>query len=238
MGKTPQQWQQEMFEDTDRFLETVKRIERIRQRLSPLTKVFISEFGIRWQQEDVNTFAPLRGGKSSSEDPKIPDVYWTLGASVFAYGYLGAIREGVDLVAAAELVNYPGQLAGTNLIHWNTGEPNAVYRVVKMLHDEVRPGAKLVQTAVKGDGLAAQAFQTLHGRSKLLLINKTSESLRVRIKGMASADARSADAITDSSKPRRADLNGDEVMLRPHAVTIVIGATTPKMVEKVRSQSR
>ena len=105
-GKTPRQWQQEMFEDTDRFLETVKRIERIRKRLSPQTKTFISEFGMRWAEEDTNTFAPLRGEKSSYADPKIPEGYWTLGA---AYGYLGAIREGVDMLAAAELVDYPGK---------------------------------------------------------------------------------------------------------------------------------
>lgn len=225
-GKTPQQWQEDMFEQTDRFLLNVKRIERIRTRLSPTTKTFVSEFGVRWQPEDDNTFAPLKGGKASSEDPAIPDGYWTLSASVFAYGYLGALREGVDLFAAAELVNYPGQLAGTTLIHWRTGEPNAVYRVVKMLHEELPSGGMLLQTEVKGQDLEAQAFRTPRGE-RVLLINKTLAPITITLSGLSGATLVAVDQTTNSSPPRQEAIEGGKIVLRPQAVAIV----SPKLLE-------
>ena len=219
-GKTLPEWQHDMFAEADRFVETIKRIERIRNRLSPQTKTFISEFGMMWGEELKNVSAEMEGREPSYPSGNIPPEYWTLGASVFAYGYLGAIRAGVDMLAAAELVDYPHQMAGTNLLDWNTGEPNALYRVVKLLHEELPPGTKLMKTTVQSKEVEAQAFQAPESR-KLLLINKTASPVLVSIANATGATAVTVDRSTGSSPPREQTLHSDDVPLGPQAVTIV-----------------
>jgi len=223
-GSTLPDWQRDMFADADRFVHTMRKIERIRQRLSPRTKTFISELGAMWGPETENVGAAMKGGKSDFSDPRIPDEYWTLAASVFAYGYLGAIREGVDMVAAAELVDYPGQFAGTNLIHWETGEPNAVYRVVKLLKEEIPPGAQLLQTRTHGRSIEAQAFMTPQGR-KLLLINKTAQQVQVTPGALSDGTVKSVDMTTRSAAPREYVLEAD-LVLQPQSVTLISSSST------------
>ena len=229
--QTPLQWQESMFAETDVFLGYVKRIEGIRQRLSPATKTFISEFGVMWDEEVVNTFASFNGtGTTSHADPAIPEQFWTLAASVHAYGILGAMRRGVDLIAAAELVDFPGQFAGTNLIHWRTGEPNAVYRVVKMLHEQFQPGDRLVLTQVTGAAVDAQAFATPRGR-KLLLINKKAQPVTVSVSGMSGGQAEWVDMHSGSRPPSKGSISGNEIVLGPQAVMVLtapLGAATGK----------
>lgn len=217
-GRNLQDWQHDMFADADRFLHTVTQIERIRKRLSPETKTFISELGIMSGDEAAN-MAAAQSGLKPYQLPDIPKEYWTLGASVFAYTYLGTIREGVDMVGASELVDYPGNVAGTTLIDWNTGEPNAVYRVVKLLHDALPQGAQLVRTQVTGEEVAAQGF-VVSTEKKLLLINKSREAVRVKITGAGGARMRTVDLGTGSAPAREGQWDNDEVILQPHAVVI------------------
>ena len=219
-GRTLQQWQHDMFADTDRFLHTVKQIERIRKRLSPDTKTFISELGIGSGDETAN-MAAAQNGLGPYQLPDIPKEYWTLGASVFAYAYLGTIREGVDLVGASELVDYPGNVAGTTLIDWRTGEPNAVYRVVKLLHDALPPGARLVRTKVRGEEVEVQGFE-VSGDKKLLLINKSLKTVRVTIQGVSGAKTTTVDIGTGSAPPREGNSDHEDIVLQPQAVVIAV----------------
>ena len=219
-GRTLQEWQHDMFADADRFLVTVQQIERIRKRLSPDTKTFISELGIMSGDEAASA-AAARKGLSTYQLPSIPREYWTLGASVFAYSYLDAVREGVDMVAASELVDYPGNVAGTTLIDWKTGEPNAVYRVVKLLHDTLPQGAQLVRTSVKGGGVEAQGFE-VSTEKRLLLINKSLETINVKIHGASDARTSTVDIGTGSAPPREGRWDHDEIMLPPQAVVIAV----------------
>ena len=59
---------------------------------------------------------------------------------MWAYTYAHLAEIGVDIVGAAELIDYPGQFAATTLVDWETGKPNARYWVVKLLHDNFGPG--------------------------------------------------------------------------------------------------
>jgi hypothetical protein len=217
---TPAQWQEEMFEEADRFLTTVRQVERIRHRLSPSTKTFVNEFGFGWGPEEEKLLTAVKSGKTDSSEPNIPKEYWDLAASVFAYVYLGTLRAGVDVLAAAELVDYPGQFAGTNLIHWRTGDPNPVYRVVKLLHEQLAPGVQLMHTAIQDDGVDAQAFDTREGR-KLLVINKTRNAHSVRVAAAGGAVALAVDPATGGGEPRREMITSDDLVLRPHAVTLI-----------------
>lgn len=219
-GRTLAERQERMLASADAFFRTVHRIELIRRRLSPGTRTFVSELGLFWGEEFDDVGLRMAGKKIPVRDPKIPDEFWPLGGSLWAYGFLGLVREGVDLVAAAELVDYPSQLAGTNLLDWNTGKPNAVYRVVKLLHDELPPGAKLLQTTIEGSGLAAQGFDTPQGR-KILLINKTMQPMSVRIEDASTAFVRTVDKTTGSAAPRVDKLTKDGLDLQPMATAIV-----------------
>ncbi len=218
-GGTPAQWQREMFEEADRFGITMRKIEMIRHRLSPQTKTYVSEFGFQWGPETAKVVEGLNGAPTDSSEPNIPKEYWDLAGSVMAYVYLEAIRAGVDLFAASELVDYPGQLAGTNLIHWQTGEPNSIYRVIKLLHEQIPAEGKLLQTEVAGEGIEAQAFETAEGR-KLLLINKTRELHRLHVEGAKGAVAVIVDP-TPSGQPRRKRLQASDLLLQSHAVMVL-----------------
>ena len=222
-GETLQQWQHDMFADADRFLHTMHQIEQIRRRLSPDTKTFIGELGIMSGDEAANQTA-AQSGLRPYHFSNIPKEYWTLGASAFAYAYLGAVREGVDMVGAAELVDYPGNVAGTTLIDWNTGEPNAVYRVVKLLHDSLPQGARLVKTTVKGEKLEGQGFEVSRQR-QLLLINKSMETIEVKIPGASGALTNTVDISTESAPPRAGRWDREEIVLQPHAVVIAVWPT-------------
>lgn len=219
-GRTLQDWQHDMFADADRFLHTVQQIERIRKRLSPETKTFISELGVMSGDEVANESA-AQNGLRPYQLPNIPQEYWTLGASVFAYAYLGTIREGVDLVGASELVDYPGNVAGTNLIDWNTGEPNAIYRVVKLLHDALPAGAQLVRTSVTGEEVEAQGFEVSTHKT-LLLINKSLKTVTVKIPGAGGARTSTVDIGTGAAFPRGSQWDNDAVILEPHAVVVAV----------------
>ncbi len=218
-GATVEQWQRDMFDEADRFGVTMRKIQMIRDRLSPSTKTFVSEFGFQWGPEAEKADAGLTGAPTDSRDPRIPKEYWDLAGSVIAYVYLEAIRAGVDLFAASELVDYPGQMAGTNLIDWKTGEPNSVYRVVKLLHEQSLGQGNLVQTHVTGKTVEAQAFETPQGR-RLWLINKTREPRRVRLDGSTVAVAFTLDPNTHTT-PRREELSGSDLVLQPHAVVVL-----------------
>jgi hypothetical protein len=134
---------------------------------------------------------------------------------------LGTIQEGVDMVGASELVDYPGNVAGTTLIDWKTGEPNAVYRVVKLLHDALPQGARLVRTHVTGEEVAAQGF-AVSTEKRLLLINKSLKAVKVKIPGASGARTSTVDIGTGSAPPREEQWDHDDVILQPHAVVIAV----------------
>ncbi|WP_326523538.1 hypothetical protein [Sphingomonas sp.] len=219
-GGAVEDWHKPMFDKADEFLVMVGKIERMRQRLAPDTKVFISELGVMDGEQIANTKADREGRVTDYSDPDIDDAYWTLGASIHAYCYLGAMRRGVDAVAASELVDYPGQYAGTNLIHWRTGEPNAMYRVIKLLRDNLLPGSDLVDTASGHPDVEAQAFATPEGR-KLLLINKTPAPIELPTDLPGGGKAQWVDRDSKSAPPREAAFSGGAVRLGAQAVMLI-----------------
>jgi hypothetical protein len=210
MDKYPSRWEEEMFEDADELANTIVKIVKIRDRLSPNTKLFLSELGI------MDAGIMLR-----ADVKEVPEAYWQPAAAVWAYAYLGAIKAGIDLVAAAELVNYPGMFAGTNLIHWETGEPNAVYHVAKLLHDRLRQGDQFVETRIGSEQVVAQALSGPRGGT-LLLINKSRESQRVSLP--VSGNATMFIVSRENGDGRKGVLiSGTEISLDAHAVAVVQG---------------
>lgn len=215
--ETPQIMQFTMFRQADRILTTVGYIEAIRKRLLPEAKTDINELG--------SILAPAEAVKPPQP---IAASYWNLSGSVWAYLYGKLAAQGVDILTAAELIDYPGQFAGTTLVNWDTGEPNARYWVVKLLHDNFGPGDKLVapnkvdedMQPDPGVQVYAQGFITPQGIRKVLLVNKRDRALVVSLAGATGGTEQRVDQSTTAAAAARR-LTHDRVDLPPSAVTVV-----------------
>jgi hypothetical protein len=98
----------------------VRYIEFIHKRFSPQTGTDIDELG---------SMLPNRTARKLVHP--IPDWYWNLAGAFWPYVYGHLAQMGIDVVGAAELIDYPGQFAATTLVNWETGQPNARYWVVE-----------------------------------------------------------------------------------------------------------
>ena len=132
--RRPRHWQYTFFDQADGFLNTVRYVEQIRKRLSPATRTTLDEIG-----------SILPGDPAGKET--IPDIYWNASGALYAYVYLEAMRMGIDIVGESQLVGYPTQFPSVSMVDWKTGNPNARFRVLKLIHDHFAPGDKLVADA-------------------------------------------------------------------------------------------
>lgn len=208
-GAELEKQQYSYFEKADEFLKVVRSIDSIKRRVSPNTKTYINELG---------TVLP---GNPNDPNVEIPDFYWALSSAMFAYLYPGMIKAGIDIVAIAELIDYPGQLAGTTIVDWNTGNPNARYWGMKLLRDNFGPGDNLIRTQDTPKEFLAQAFITGDGIRKILLVNKTSHVIKVSIPSIKDAKMDFVDVSTGSNPPVSVILKIPEVELKPFAVAVV-----------------
>jgi hypothetical protein len=197
------------FERADNFLKVVDRLNAIKQRIAPNVKTYINELG---------TLPP-----GDPADPKvvITEDYWVLSSAMFAYAYIGVAKKGIDLLAIAELIDYPGQFAGTTIVNWDTGIPNARYWGMKLLHDNFGVGDKLVASGVQDKAFLSQGFITTKGVRKVLLINKSGRSIKVKVPGADKAKMEYVDLSTGSKPPALKVLDSPVVELQPHAVAVL-----------------
>lgn len=215
--ETPQIMQYTMFKQADRVLTTVGYIEAIRKALLPNAKTDINELG-----------SVLAAPEAVKMAQAIPSSYWMLSGSVWAYIYGHLAAKGIDIITAAELIDYPGQFASTTLVNWETGEPNSRYWVVKLLHDNFGPGDKLIEPSHAGEftqpdpaiQIYAQGFITPQGKHKVLLVNKRDRALDVVIAAAAGGEEQRVDQSTTAS-PVVNKLTEDTVHLPPSAVAVV-----------------
>jgi hypothetical protein len=200
--------QADFFKRADVLIEAVKKVEVVRRRLSPDTMTYLDELGTMW----------MNGEKA--DNPPIPEHYWTLSSSVFAYMYLGLVRQGIDMVGAAELIDYPGQFAGTTLLDWNTGKPNARFLVTQLLHDTLKPGDALHPTSSSSKAVEAQAFSNALGRV-LVLVNKTDAKVQLEIPGAVGARMTSVDQTTNNMPPSQFVVQSNSILLEPQATAVL-----------------
>jgi hypothetical protein len=120
----------------------------------------------------------------------------------------------------------PAFFPSVSMMDWETGRPNARYWALKMLRDNLGPGAKLVATAVATrpvviykDDLYAAGFVTPAGSRRILLVNKRNRSAEVSIPGARGGAAQVLDRPFDP--PRTVRLESDRLRLEGLAVAIV-----------------
>jgi hypothetical protein len=160
------------FARADGFLNSVRYIADIRRRLSPNTQIQINEAGCI----DADDLA--QGAAQTSIPPSAQ--YWALCGAMFAYLYQDLAAQGIELLGASQLLGYPSQFPSVSLLNWNTGEPNARYRVLQLLHDNFGPGDSIAKTNLASHQVVASAYIDPRGQRKLLLINKSQLSVDLR----------------------------------------------------------
>jgi hypothetical protein len=153
------------FARADGFLSSVRYIAEIRRRLSPDTQIHINEAGCI-AADDLAQGAAQTGIPPSAQ-------YWNLCGAMFAYLYQDLAQQGIELLGASQLVGYPSQFPSVTLLNWQTGEPNARYRVLQLLHDNFGPGDSIAKIGLASHEVVASAYIDPKGQRKLLLINKS-----------------------------------------------------------------
>lgn len=209
-SQTLADWQYTFFDQADGFLNTVRYVEDIRQRISPLTKTDIDELGVELPTDN----------KASDNIPP-PPAYWNLAGSLYAYLFIHLSQMKIDVIGESQLIGFPSQFPSVSMMDWVTDRPNARFWMLKLIKDNFQTGDKLVNTEVSGDSTAieAQAFVTASGH-KVLLLNKRDKAVRVILPGIEHAHTLAVDE-SDSEYPAHALQPGiGEITLSPFAVAV------------------
>jgi hypothetical protein len=140
---------------------------------------------------------------------------------VYAYLYGELARFGIDVAGESQMVGYPSQYPGVSMVDWNTGQPNARYWVLKLLHDNFGPGDKLVETDLDIPYVYAQAFVTREGQRKLLLVNKRDRAFEVSLPASQGSAVTFVDQTTGFQPPTSAQLGANPLTLRGYEVAVV-----------------
>jgi hypothetical protein len=212
--QSPDVQQFTFFEQADHFLDVVRYIEVIRQRLSPETRTTIDEIGAI----SADDLAQVEPGHITNP---IPNSYWNLTAAIYAYVYAELARLGIDVAAESQLVGYPTQFPSVSMVDWNTGQPNARYWALKLLRDNFSAGDKLVETKLALPYVYAQGFITHDGKRKLLLVNKRDRQFEIYLPGAANSRVEIVDQTTAFQPPVYSQIAGDKLTLSGLAVAAV-----------------
>lgn len=211
---TPRQdlndWQYTFFDQADHFLDVVSYIQTMRQRLSPETQTDTDELGCILPYDTADHL--IR---------PIPDRYWNLCGAMYAYLYVQLTHQGIEVAGESQMVGYPTQFPSVSMVDWRTGQPNARFWVLKLLHDNFGPGDKLVKTEGGTEDVYAQGFLTKDGRRKLLLINKRNWPADISLAGAAGSEEQYVDQETGEQGVGTARLVRDETSLGAFEVSVV-----------------
>jgi len=223
-GQTIDEWQYTFFDQEQGFLNTVRYVEEIRKRLSPATKTDLDELGAILAEDIKEIDHPVVNGQGYTGKPE-PAHYWNLAGAMYADLYIELARMGIDVVGESQLVGYHSQFPSVTMINYNTGEPNARFWVLKLLHDNFGPGDELVTTSLTGgpdsDSVGLQAF-TKNGQKKLLLINRRDHAETVHLsKEMEHASVSFVAPSTGDHAPATETLRKPEIVLQPFEVAVV-----------------
>lgn len=217
-GESDEQQAKSFFAQADHFIDTVKKVEAIRSRLSPTTETQINEVGCIASGDQGD-------GPDKMSGKDISPAYWNLCGAMFAYLAERLAGVGIQVVGASQLLGYPTQYPSVSLLDWNSGLPNARYRVLQLLIENLKPGDMLVGKPTNTAQLYIQPVQAGDGRRLILLVNKTAVDLQVAVSKTGNSSqilAREVhvDVLTGSASPVESGLNTDHVVLHGFAVMV------------------
>jgi hypothetical protein len=198
----------------DRFLEIVGYIEAIRKKFSPGTGTMVNEIGTMqpedWEQSKPDyVFKPIRPS------------YWNLSAANFAYVYAGLAARGIDVANESGIPAGPGMWPSIAVNDWETGEPNARFRVLELIHENFRPGDKIVDAESSSGSVMTQGYVTSAGERKLLIVNKRDREFTLTLPEAKSGKLQVVDQTTGSNPPAASTIDGESFSLRGLGVAVV-----------------
>jgi hypothetical protein len=202
-------WQFTFFDQERGFLNTVRYVEAIRERLSPETKTDLDELGV---------ILPTDNKAGDTVPP--PAAYWNLAGALYADLFINLSRLGIDVAGESQLIGYPTQYPSVSMMDWQSDMPNARFWVLKLIKDNFHPGDKLVETKTDSADVSAQAFLTSAGR-KLLLINKRDRAVEIALPEGERAKALTVDGQSGEGPARAVVPAEGKIDLKPFAVTVV-----------------
>jgi len=218
--QNPEVQQYTFFAQADGFLNTVRYVEAIRQRLSPETKTTIDEIGAI-SADDLTQDRP------GHVTQPIPNSYWNLTCALYAYIFGELTRMGVDVAGESQLVGYPTQFPSVSMVDWNTGKPNARLWVLKLLRDNFGPGDKLVELEPFSPFMSSNpyvyslAVVTQNGKRRILLVNKRDRPFEIFVPGATGGQEDYVDKSTAFDAPASAKLTSDKLTLNGFSVAVV-----------------
>lgn len=212
--QTPEIEQYTYFDQADGFLKAVRYVEAIRKRLSPDTRTTIDEVGVI-EADDLTQGEPGHIAKP------LPNSYWNLAGAMYAYLFGELTKIGIDVAGESQLVGYPTQFPSVSMVDWNDGTPNARYWVLKLLHDNVGPGDKIVEASLDYPHVYALAFVTRDAKRRVLLVNKRNRPFAVSIPGASGGQIDSVDQVSGFMPPASAKLASDIAQLGGFSVSVV-----------------
>ncbi|HUI40816.1 MAG TPA: glycosyl hydrolase family 39, partial [Terriglobia bacterium] len=127
----------------------------------------------------------------------------------------------IDVAGESQLVGYPTQFPSVSMVDWKTGQPNARYWVLKLLHGNFGPGDQLVSTRVTTPNVFAQAFVTRDGQRKILLVNQRDRTVDISLPVTSGVREDYVDQTTAFQPPASMALPGEVLELRGLAVAVV-----------------
>jgi len=212
--QTPEVEQFTYFDQADGFLKAVRYVDAIRKRLSPETKTTIDELGVI-SADDIAQSEPGHVAQA------IPKSYWNLAGAMYAYVFGELTKIGIDVAGESQLVGFPTQFPSVSMVDWNNGKPNARFWVLKLLHDNIGPGDKLVETDSPNPYIYSLAFVKRDGRKRVLLVNKRDRPFDVTIPGAGGGQIEYVDQTTGFQPAATAKLAADVTKLNGYSVTVV-----------------
>src|SRR6266550_756179 len=210
--QTPEIEQFTYFDQADGFLKTVRYVESIRKRLSPETKTTIDELGVI-SADDIAQGEPGHVAKP------IPNSYWNLAGSLYAYLFGKLTEIGIDVAGESQLVGFPTQFPSVSMVDWNNGKPNARLWVLKLLHNNFGAGDTLVEIepfspfAANHPYVYTIAFVTQEGKRRVLLVNKRDRPFEVSLANARGGQVEVVDQTTAFQPPTSSKLDGDKITL-------------------------
>lgn len=215
--ESPEAQQYSFFAQADGFLNVVRYVESIRQRLSPQTRTTVDEIGAISADDSAQ-------GEAGHVTKPIPNSYWNLAGAMYAYIFGELSRMGIDVAGESQLVGYPTQFPSVSMVDWQNGKPNARYWTLKLLHDNFSPGDKLVKMT-GGDQanpyIYSLAVITPQGKRRVLLVNKRDRAFQVLLPGATGGEEEFVDQMTAFQPPASMRLVSDQLTLSGFAVAVV-----------------
>jgi hypothetical protein len=216
--ETPEVNQFSYFSQADHFFETVGYVDAIRRHFSPRTGTMLNEVGTMlpsdWDEDKPGyVYKPA------------PAVCWNLSGALFAYLYAGLAVRGIDVVNESGVPCGPDTWPSIAMHNWDTGQPNARFWVLKLIHDNFGPGDKIVDAENPSGAVLMQAYVTRSGERKVLIVNKRDHQIRMSLPGASGGKLEVVDQTTASNPPASRALDADAFELGGYAVAV---ATLPR----------